>query len=303
MKGKIPVSVFTGFLGSGKTTIILNLIKQLPVDYNVVWLKNEYGDINADSELARENNIQVAEMVNGCLCCVLVGKLHNALTEIISNYSPERIIIETSGTAYPAPIVWEIEKLPELQLDGVITVIDALNFSGYADKSYTATLQAQYTDLMIINKINSINEWELEQKLDDVYELNPQTPKIRTADGVVSKELLLGLDSKLVGEPAEPHHEHHVDEFEVFAFHSEHKFNLAKVIEYLQTLVKYDFYRIKGIVVSEDGAHLLNYVAGRVTTEPLKHYRGTTKLSFMGRGVLLRAHKVQLEMNALAYDM
>src|SRR5690242_204186 len=110
---KIPTTVVTGYLGAGKTTIILNLIKQLQEDYQVVWLKNEYGNLSIDSELAKEHNIEVKEMLNGCLCCVLVGKLKDALHEIIRDYTPDRIIIESSGTAYPLPIVLEINEIPE----------------------------------------------------------------------------------------------------------------------------------------------------------------------------------------------
>ena len=78
----IPVTVFTGFLGVGKTTIILSLIQRLPKSYNVVLLKNEFGDVKVDSELASESNVKVTEMLNGCLCCVLVGQMKVALLEI-----------------------------------------------------------------------------------------------------------------------------------------------------------------------------------------------------------------------------
>merc|ERR1712093_507161 len=69
----IPVSVFTGFLGAGKTTIILSLLKQLPKDYKVVLLKNEFGDVEVDSQLAKESAVEaVSEILNGCMCCVLL---------------------------------------------------------------------------------------------------------------------------------------------------------------------------------------------------------------------------------------
>jgi len=101
---RIPVTVFTGFLGAGKTTIIINLLKQMPPDYKMVMLKNEFGNIEVDSKLVKDSNIKVTEMLNGCLCCILVGKLGNAINEILEKYSPDHILIETSGSAYPAPI-------------------------------------------------------------------------------------------------------------------------------------------------------------------------------------------------------
>jgi G3E family GTPase len=134
---KIPVTVFTGFLGAGKTSIILSLLKSLPKDYRPVILKNEFGDANVDSRLAEEQNIRISEIINGCLCCVLVGQIKNALYEL-KKLNPDRIIIETSGSAFPAPLAWQIRELEQdFSLDGIITVIDCSAFTGYADTSYT----------------------------------------------------------------------------------------------------------------------------------------------------------------------
>eukprot|EP00126_Sphaerothecum_destruens_P011780 Sdes_comp20959_c0_seq2m18711 len=197
----ISVTVFTGFLGAGKTTVILDLIKKMPPNYKIALLKNEFGDIKVDSELARENNIQVTEMMNGCLCCVLVGQMSNALLEIKNQYHPDRIIIETSGSAFPATIAWKIRELSSegFHLDSIITVVDCVNFRGYEDTSYTAKLQAKYTDLILMNKWELVSEREYDLVLDHVYELNTDTPKekvSRGADGV-SPSLVFGLDSKL----------------------------------------------------------------------------------------------------------
>ncbi len=300
---QIPVTVITGYLGSGKTTIILNLIKQLKDDYKVVWLKNEYGDLSIDSELARENNIAVKEMLNGCLCCVLVGKLKNALEEIIANYAPDRIIIESSGTAYPMPIVFEINRLAQLQLDGVINVIDAVNFSGYKDKGYVAKMQAGFTDLIIVNKVGLVDENSLDAVLDDVYELNPSTPKIKTADGNLTADLLLGLDSKLltISEPdyyhQNPHdealssesdvaHSHpHPDSVDAFSVFSSAVFDKTKLEQLLSELKQQEFIRIKGVVNTGTKYELLNWVFGRLNWQNLAHYKGETKIVFMGKAI------------------
>lgn len=80
----IPVTVFTGFLGAGKTSIILSLLPQLPKDYRVVLLKNEFGEIEVDSQLAKQSNLTaVSEILNGCMCCVLIGQMKSALLEIL----------------------------------------------------------------------------------------------------------------------------------------------------------------------------------------------------------------------------
>ncbi len=290
---RIPVTVFTGYLGSGKTTIILNLIKQMPKSYKMVWLKNEFGDVAVDSQLAKESNIGVTEMLNGCLCCVLIGKMENAIDELLSKYHPDRIIIETSGSAYPAPIALEIRKLKDrLKLDSIITVIDALNFEGYADKSYTAKIQAQYTDLILINKSETVDERTLDQTLDDVYELNPNTPKVKTNHGIVNPDLIFGLDTKLFTTQQEVdaanqgkdahHHDHEVQIAEVV---TDQTLDKAKVDALLRKLPKTDFYRIKGMIKFPDGYQLMNYVFGRFDYLPLKKYNGKTQITFMGEGL------------------
>lgn len=96
-------------------------------------------------------------MLNGCLCCVLVGQMKNALLEIQETQAPDRILIETSGSAFPAPIAWQIRELgPPFVLDSIVTVIDCVNFKGYEDTSYTAKLQAKYTDLILMNKVELV---------------------------------------------------------------------------------------------------------------------------------------------------
>lgn len=288
----IPVTVFTGYLGSGKTTIILNIIKQLPPTYNSIWLKNEFGNMAIDTELAKENNIKVTEILNGCLCCVLVGKLENALNEIVEKYAPDRIFVETSGSAYPAPIAWEVRKNNKLKLDGIVTVIDALNFKGYKDKGYTAKLQAKYTDLILINKHELVDEKTLEENLDDVYELNHTTPKVKTDKGYISKDLVLGLDSKLfenysqVEEEEQGKEEHHHDlEVEIMELESDKVFIMKKWEEVLSRLTAWDFYRIKGIVNLGNKFYLLNSVFGRYEFTELTKYSGKTKVTFMGKNL------------------
>lgn len=302
---KIPTTVITGSLGAGKTTLVMNLVKQLPKDYNTIWLKNEYGDVNIDSELAKSSNIKTKEILNGCLCCVLVGKLHNALVEIVEKYNPDHLIIETAGTAYPFPIINEISRVEKLKLDGLITVIDALNYSQFKDKSFLARQQAQYVDLVVINKINLVKPVELEIVLDDVYDLFPRTPKIKTIDGFVSKELLIGHDAKLAKLESfeiakksidkEDNHDHsnHKDEVETFSFFDEKNiFDKEKFNNLLVSLKNKNFYRIKGIINTGEQFEILNYVLGRVSWEKLENYKGETKINFMAKSIngILKNH-------------
>ena len=147
MPGPIPITIITGFLGSGKTTLLLNLIPQLPKDYRLALLKNEFGDVAIDSQLASSQSISgVRELLNGCICCNLVGQLGDALDQLRTQVKPDRIVIETSGSAFPATLAMEVNRLSREQedsfvLDGVISVIDVENWEGYEDVSVRAAFQ------------------------------------------------------------------------------------------------------------------------------------------------------------------
>lgn len=160
-----PITIVTGFLGSGKTTLILNLIPQLPKSYKLALLKNEFGDLAIDSQLAASKSISgVRELLNGCICCNLVGQVGDALETLRAEQNPDRIVIETSGSAFPATIALEINRLAReandenFVLDGVISVIDVENWNGYEETGKAAEVQAKFTDFVVFNKWELVNE-------------------------------------------------------------------------------------------------------------------------------------------------
>ena len=297
----IPITVFTGYLGAGKTTIILNVIKSLKDGYKVVWLKNEFGNVEIDSELAKESHIAVKEMINGCLCCVLVGKLGEAIKELITTYSPDRIIIETSGSAYPAPIAWEIRKLTkegvQVKLDSIINVIDAINFSGYEDKSYTAKIQAEYTDLILINKHEEVKEEDLDHVLDDVYDLNPTTPKIKTNHGKVPTDVIFGIDSKLLDTNMDMNKDHQHLDGELFNYEGDSQIDREVIVRLLSTLPKKNIFRIKGIGKDSKGSYLINFVFGKTEIEELKEEHPKTKLLIIGKNITPYKEEIEKALN------
>lgn len=267
----VPVTLMTGYLGAGKTTIIINVIKSLPATYRVAWLKNEVGNTAVDSELAAQAGVAtVKEIVKGCLCHYMLGSLNAALEDILQS-RPDRIIIETSGSAAPAPIVWEIRKNPHLRVDGVITVIDAVNFTGYVNKSYALRMQAKYTDLILINKHEGLDERTLEENLDDLYDINLDTPKIKTRRGHIDPDIIFGLDSTLflsaddATRAEQLPHDHHLTEVELVEFAPTQTYDVADLRARLRQFPKAAFYRIKGIVRVIGGTMaIINYAFGDV---------------------------------------
>ena len=267
----VPITIVTGFLGSGKTTLILNLIPQLPKQYRLALLKNEFGDVAVDSQLAASSAISgVQELLNGCICCNLVGQLGDALDTLHADVSPDRIIVETSGSAFPATLAMEINRLGretgKYVLDGVVVVIDVENWQGYEDTSYTARMQMKFTDLIVFNKWEMVDERRYEVCLDRVGDLELQVATVKSYKGRVDKELLLGLDSTLArqmtlgpdNQSLSTHsHDHagdHQNEVEVLSVTlSSREDPVAGVdLESLETFLlsapKDEIYRIKGII-------------------------------------------------------
>ncbi|KAF3911262.1 Aorsin [Arthrobotrys entomopaga] len=302
-------TIVTGFLGSGKTTLILNLLPQLPPppNYTLAILKNEFGDVAVDSLLTSTTNpnassvSSVTELLNGCICCNLVGQLSDAIAEIIRDVKPSRIIVETSGSAFPATLAMEINRIsremdaaalqdpsvPRITLDGVISVIDVENWKGYEDTSYTAKLQAKYTDLIVMNKWELCDERRLDDCVDRVRDVSEETPWVKSDKGRLGADLIFGIDGARIAmletvEDEKDHgsHDHH-DEVEVLSVRLPKRgegLDGQKFLELLKKVPRDEVYRIKGIVwfgsspegKSGDGAgrYIFNWAFGRWTFTP-----------------------------------
>jgi len=214
---RIPVTIITGFAGAGKTTLILNLIPQLRAqhpDYKLALIKNEIGDLAVDTALAATSELTGSrELLGDCICCTNIGQIEDALETLERECHPDRIIIETSGSAEPLKLVLEINRLAKAsgkwELDGVISVLDAENWSGYAAKSYTAELQAKQTDVVVVNKWEGMTERAFEDFVDKLGDLDTGVPWVRSQKGVVAVDVLFGFDSKMAKAwESKENHEH-----------------------------------------------------------------------------------------------
>lgn len=285
------------------------MIPQLPKTYKLALLKNEFGDVAVDSQLATSQAISgVQELLNGCICCNLVGQLSDALETLANDIAPDRIVIETSGSAFPATLAMEVNRLARetgrYVLDGVLSVIDTENWKGYEDTSITAKMQARYTDLIVLNKWELVSERRVEDVEDAILalEVEPQIPRTKSRKGWVDKDLVFGLDARLVGVDAgedmnghtggHKHDHDHSSEVEVLSVtlksEGEGDVDTAKLVKLLQEPTKDEVYRIKGILYTssspnssdaEQDAHrkvqsgrsryILNWAFGRWTFTPV----------------------------------
>jgi len=268
-----PTTVFSGFLGSGKTTIISHLVETLQQrGEQVVYIKNEIGDVNVDGELMEGKNIQTKELLNGCICCTLVGPFITSINEVIEQYAPDRIIIEASGAADPAAIALMIDGHPKLERDGVISIIDVINFSGYKDLSTTARNQTKFTDLIVFNKVEQVDLEQKRRVVGYVRELNATSPIIEAPNGTLDPNLVFGVTStELTTLLARPHdHSHHLmqDCLESITLTFPGQISEEELLSWIATLPN-GVFRIKGIVkTSNDETQMLNTVGTRTTFSP-----------------------------------
>jgi cobalamin biosynthesis protein CobW len=254
MPGKIPVTIVTGFLGSGKTTLIRHVLIHAH-GRRLALIINEFGDVGVDGDILKscgatscaEENI--VELTNGCICCTVADDFAPAIAALLSREpKPEHIIIETSGLALPKPLVKAFEW-PELRakltVDGVIAVVDASAVADgrFADDPEAVARQRQAdpsldhenpleevyedqllcADMVVLNKTDLLSGAALARVRADIARAIPRAVKIvETHEGRIDADVLLGLKSAAEDDLARrpSHHDaeegHDHDDFDTF---------------------------------------------------------------------------------------
>jgi G3E family GTPase len=161
LAGKIPVTLVTGFLGAGKTTLISRLLRHPEMD-RVAVVINEIGEVGIDNDLVKMSSENVSLLANGCLCCSVRTDLQETLRELFGERRAgvipdfDRVIIETTGLADPAPVIQTLSSDAMLgaqyRLDGVVTLVDAVNALTQLEQSPEAERQIALADRIFITK-------------------------------------------------------------------------------------------------------------------------------------------------------
>ncbi|WP_343526209.1 GTP-binding protein [Sphingomonas sp.] len=196
----IPVSVLTGFLGSGKTTL-LNQLVRAPQMSRALVIINEFGAVSLDHDLiARSHDDLVVEMIGGCLCCTIRGDLARTLRDAPWRFARDglcwfdRVVIETTGLADPAPILHTLmtdDRLRTLyRLDGVIATVDAVNGMATLDAQEEAIKQAAVADRILVTKTDLASPEDRQALTERLRTLNPSAPLIVAVNGAVSPDRL-----------------------------------------------------------------------------------------------------------------
>jgi G3E family GTPase len=199
----IPLTLLTGFLGAGKTTLLNTLLTD-PALKDTAVIINEFGDVSLDHLMVERVDEEMMVLSSGCLCCTLRGDLVTALEKLLrgldnGRVSFRRVVIETTGLADPAPILQTAMSHPYLvmrfRLDGVVTLIDAVNGLSTLDEHREAVKQAAVADRLVLTKTDLIDTPERAAVKDALIArlraLNPAAPILDAAKGEATPARLL----------------------------------------------------------------------------------------------------------------
>ncbi|HEY9281438.1 MAG TPA: GTP-binding protein [Eoetvoesiella sp.] len=202
LSGKLPICLITGFLGSGKTTIISHLLQAPGMD-RVAVIVNELGDVGLDHELMSSTPEQISLLANGCLCCTVRTDLQETLRELfIKRRNGEiidfnRVVIETTGLADPVPAIHALQNdaliSTQYRLDSIVTVVDAVNGLHNIEHMYEARKQIAVADRLLVTKTDLVTQDKTNVLGTHLAQLNPMATQTVVLNGKVDPDLLINI--------------------------------------------------------------------------------------------------------------
>ncbi|MEG1549005.1 MAG: GTP-binding protein [Ruthenibacterium sp.] len=283
------VTIFSGFLGAGKTTLIKKLIADGFVGEKLVLIENEFGEIGIDGGFLKDAGIAVTEMNSGCICCSLVGDFGKALQKVLDTYHPDRILIEPSGVGKLSDVIAAVQALhADITLAGFVTVVDVRkaktylkNFGEFYDN------QIENASAIILSRTDDVSAEKLAECVALLRAKNATAPIVTTPwNALTGAQIMEAMEQKnslaAALTQAEHHdhehhdenctcgchdhahehhdHDHHADEvFTSVGMETIHKTSAAtlkKCLAALDSGVYGTVLRAKGIVQAEDGTWL-----------------------------------------------
>ena len=212
------ITIFSGFLGAGKTTLIKKLIKEGYNGEKLVLIENEFGQIGIDGGFLKDAGIEITEMNSGCICCSLVGDFGKALVQVLEEYKPDRIIIEPSGVGKLSDVISAVRKIDshDVELDGFTTVVDAkkckmyqMNFGEFFNN------QIEHASCVILSHTAGLSQEKIGEAIGIIRKFNETAPIVTTDwDELDGKQIVAAMTQKNtleneLKEMIEHQHEHH----------------------------------------------------------------------------------------------
>ena len=230
---KTKVDIISGFLGAGKTTFIKKLLAEALSGEKVVLIENEFGEIGIDGGFLKDSGIEVREMNSGCICCSLVGDFASSLKEILTKYTPDRVIIEPSGVGKLSDVmraVADVEEELPVAGNSAVTLVDVKKAKLYI-KNFGEFFnnQVQYAKTIVLSRTDVADQKKIDEAIQLIREINKDATIITTPLADLTGEKLLeilehpvDLKAELFEELAEEHEHHHHHDEEEHEHHHHH---------------------------------------------------------------------------------
>ena len=211
------IDIYSGFLGAGKTTLIKKMIQEAYQGEKLVLIENEFGEIGIDGGFLQDAGINITEMNSGCICCSLVGDFGKALTQVIGEYNPDRIVIEPSGVGKLSDVIAAVQKVTNenVVLGNTVAVADAGKVKVYMKnfgEFYNNQIETAAT--IILSRTDAISQEKLDASVALIREHNAAAALVTTPwnqlTGAQLMEAMEGKSSVAAElEKMEHEHEHH----------------------------------------------------------------------------------------------
>lgn len=194
------VDIFSGFLGAGKTTLIKKLIKEVYAGEKVVLIENEFGEIGIDGGFLKEAGIEITEMNSGCICCSLVGDFGEALKKVLTDFAPDRILIEPSGVGKLSDVIRAVQGVgaEEMTLNAFVTVADVKKCKMYM-KNFGEFFndQIEHAGCIVLSHTQMASEEKIEECVALLREHNPSATIVTTPwEELSGAALLAAMEQK-----------------------------------------------------------------------------------------------------------
>ena len=217
------IDIISGFLGAGKTTFIKKLLQEAISGEQVVLIENEFGEIGIDGGFLKDSGIEIREMNSGCICCSLVGDFGKSLSEVLTKYKPDRIIIEPSGVGKLSDVmkaVIDVSADMDVTLNSAVTIVDAAKCKMYM-KNFGEFFnnQIENAGTVVLSRTDITDTAKIQKDVEMIREKNPKAAIVTTPLAELGGSQLLEIIEKrdtmlddLLEEVRESHHHHDDDE-------------------------------------------------------------------------------------------
>ena len=286
---KLPVTVVTGFLGSGKTTLVNHILSNR-AGVKAAVLVNELGEIGIDNDLIVAAEGGMIELSNGCICCSTNSDLLDAIVRVLNRPDPvDHVLVETTGVADPLPVAQTFQR-PEfrdaLRLDAIVAVADAEQFSLDLFDGLAVRSQLRHADAILVNKCDRVDGKRLDSVEAKIRAVNGEARLLRTTRSVAPLPLILDVDMGRPSSEGHCHHHGHLDEdgFVSLSFESDRPFSVGRFQEFLEDRPP-GLFRGKGFLwLAETGKrYVFHLVGGRFSVDEAPSAGGANRLVLIGR--------------------